>query len=158
MELLRRKIALLSFLLAFYTGVSFWVCYSKLWFIKDVMHNQARLFFATQSMDYVKNILIDKAEALDIPINPEDVKVQNINGEIIYIELRYDVPLDILFYHSTLHFEPKIFGLIKGFDMTERKNAFTTDSYESLTMLSDSTKNFLREKHLLDYLKDFFAK
>jgi len=158
MELYKRKIFLILLLLCAYIAVSFWVPYSKLWFIKDVMENQARLYFASQSINGLRELFIRKAEALDVALEQEDVLIQNINGEVIYIELQYDVPLDIFFYHTTLHFEPKTFGLIRGFGPDGRFSAGKKYDFESvLAELSDSTKRFLREKTLQSYLRAFFA-
>lgn len=153
----KRKLVLLALLLGVYTATSFWVPYSKLWFIEDIMQNQVRLFFASQSIDLVRSILIEKAEALDIPIKEEDIEVQNINGEIIYIEMRWDEPVDILFYHTNLHFEPKIFGLIREFELGSIGSS-SPQSFDKLIELSDSTNRFLRNKNLLNYIKDFFIK
>jgi len=84
MELYKRKIFLILLLLCAYIAVSFWVPYSKLWFIKDVMENQARLYFASQSINGLRELFIRKAEALDVALEQEDVLIQNINGEVIY--------------------------------------------------------------------------
>jgi len=158
MELYRRKLFLLGFLLLVYVTFSFWVPYSKLWFIRDIMQTQSRLFFATRSTAELRNYLIQKAEALDIALEPKDVTVKNINGEILYIELQYDVPLDILFYHTTLHFEPKTFGLIREFDMGGKYLEEIKDPYQCLAELSDSTKRFLQTRTFRKYFMDFFSK
>ncbi|HUU27790.1 MAG TPA: hypothetical protein VM123_08260 [archaeon] len=158
MEPYSRKLKLLALLLAVYTGISFWVPYSKTWFMQDVMETQARLFFAIQSTERLRDYLISRAENLDIPVKREKVTVQNINGEIVYIELQYDLPLDILFYHSTLHFEPKIFSLIRSFDMKGTNASKIMDVNETLAALSDSTKQFLSGKGVKDYFLNFFAK
>ena len=158
MELYQRKFVLIVLLLCVYLAVSFWVPYSKLWFIRDVMENQARLYFANQSIDALRELLIRKAETLDVALEQADVIIQNINGEIIYIELKYNVPLDIFFYHTMLHFEPKIFGPIRGFGPGGQFSAEKGYDFESvLAELSDSTKRFLREKTLQTYFRRFFA-
>ncbi|MFH1069638.1 MAG: hypothetical protein V1794_08460, partial [Candidatus Glassbacteria bacterium] len=120
MDLYKRKLILLGLLLGVYCLVSFWVPYSKSWFLKDIMQTQARLYFATQSVDNLRERLIRKAEAIDVPLADNQVTVQTINGEIIYLELDLNIPYNLLFYHSTLHFEPKIFGLIRGFEVAGR--------------------------------------
>ena len=114
-EQIRRKIVLSLILLTVYVGVSFWVPYSKLWVMKDLMQTQSRMFFAFPSTGRVRDYLGGKAEELQLRLKPEDVRVQNINGEIIYIEMSWEAPVDIFFYHTTLHFNPKIFGLVRGF-------------------------------------------
>lgn len=157
MERYFRKLILLGLTIAAYLGVCFWIPYSKKWLMDDIIHIQARLYFATQTKMALQDKIIAKAEALDIPLEPEQVSVQNINGEIIYIELDLNIPYDILTYNSSLHFEPKIFGLIRGFASaggTLDENA-TID--QTLAALSDSTKLYLRNKTLKNYWNDFFA-
>jgi hypothetical protein len=144
-------------LLAVYTGVSFWIPYSKLGFMEDIMQNQARLFFANQSIEYVRRILTEKAEALEISLRDENISVENINGEIIYIEMSWDAPVDILFFHTSLHFEPKIFGLIHKFG-TDQSNQSTSSSINNLPEFSDSTSRYLNNRNLRNYVKDFFSK
>ena len=158
MELYKRKLVLIVLLLGVYAAVSIWVPYSKLWFIKDVMETQARLYFTSQSNIDLRETLIRKAEALDVALEPEDILIQNINGEIIYVELKYDIPLDILFYHTMLHFEPKIFGLIRGFGPEGHFTAGKKYDFDSvLAELSDSTRRFLSEKTLKTYFRSFFV-
>jgi hypothetical protein len=154
----RRKLILLLILAAVYAGVGYWVPYSKLWLMQDLMQTQSRLFFATQSTDRIKDYLVRKAEDLNIPLQPGNAQVQNINGEILYIKLIWDASVDILFYHSTLHFEPEIYGLIRGFGQ-EEKGVSTADQLESSIHLSDSTANFLRHKNLLDsQVREYFSR
>jgi len=155
MEMYKKKLYWLAFLLSVYIAVSFWISYSKLWFIEDIMQNQARLFFINQSLSRVHETLIEKAEALKIQIHDDSILVENINNEIIYIEMRWNEPVDILFYHVNLHFEPKIFGLIRGFDVG--KAGLSEDQkINALIQFSDSTNRFLRDRNLRSYLKDFF--
>ena len=157
MALYSRKLVLLAGLIVIYIGVSFWVPYSKKWLIDDIIHNQARLFFATQSQHTLKDKIIGKVEYLDIPLKPEQITIQNINGEIIYIELDLNIPFNIFTYNSTLHFEPKVFGLIRGFNFAGGGTADATNIEQSLNSLSDSTKEYLRSKTLKSYFTDFFA-
>jgi len=152
-----RKLVLLELLIAIYVGVCFWVPYSKKWLLDDVLNNQARLYFATQSQQNLRNNIIEKAETLDILLNEEQITVQNINGEIIYIEVDLNVPYDILTYHSKLHFEPKIFGLIRGFNFAGSSVGENADIDQTLVNLSDSTKQYLRNRTLKNYFEEFYA-
>ena len=68
MELYKRKLVLIVLLLGVYAAVSIWVPYSKLWFIKDVMETQARLYFTSQSNIDLRETLISKAEALVVAL------------------------------------------------------------------------------------------
>lgn len=155
-EQVRRKAFLVLILLAVYAGVSFWVPFSKYWVMKDLMQTQSRMFHAFPSTDRVRDFLIGKAEALELRIRPEDVRVQNINGEVIYIEMTWDAPVDILFYHTNLNFNPKIFGLVRGFD----NSGLASGSLDELTpLLSDSTNRFLENKNLLQSsIRRFFSR
>jgi len=152
-----RKLVLLELLIAIYIGVCYWVPYSKKWLLDDVINNQARLYFATQSKQNLQNKIIEKAELLGIPLLTDQLTVQNINGEIIYIELDLNVPYDILTYNSTLHFEPKIFGLIRGFNFAGSSIGEDADIDQTLAELSDSTKQYLRNRTLKDYFEEFYA-
>ncbi len=152
----RRKIYLVLFLFAVYTAVCFWVPYSKLWVMKDLMQTQSRMFFATQSVEQVHKYLSGKAAELELDVRPEDIKVQTINGEIIYIELSWKAPVNILLFRTSLDFSPRIFGLIRGFEN------FSTGSElpDSLVSeLSDSTTRFLKNRNVLGRsIKNFFSR
>ncbi len=154
---LRRKFYLVLGLLAVYAAVSFWVPYSKLWVMKDLMQTQSRMFFASQSEEQVRSFLAAKAEDLDLRVQPENIRVQTINGEIIYIELSWKAPVDILFFHTSLDFNPKIFGLIRGF---EGGTASSIDSPDSaISSLSDSTARFLQSRNMIGgSIKGFFSR
>ena len=156
--LYKRKLSLLVLLLVIYTMVSFWIPYSKKNFIEDIMQNQARLYFTTQSTERIRKFLTAKADALKIPVGDEDITVEEINNEIIYIEMRWNEPVDILFYHTNLHFEPKIFGLIRGFDLDQQVGVTIDQSLDALAELSDSTNRFLRNRKLQSFIKDFFSR
>ncbi|MCE5271577.1 hypothetical protein LLH00_09885 [bacterium] len=154
---LRRKIYLVLGLLAVYAAVSFWVPYSKLWVMKDLMQTQSRMFFASQSEERVRAFLAAKAEDLNLSVRPEDLRVQTINGEIIYIELSWKAPVDILFFHTSLDFNPKIFGLIRGFEGATTGSIESPDS--AVSDLSDSTARFLQEHNMLGgSIKGFFSR
>lgn len=150
-----RKTVWLLILVLIYIAVSFWVPYSKLWLIQDVMQNQARLFFANQSTEAVKKTLFDKATALNIMVNEDNITVQNINGEIIYIEMRWKEPTSFFFIKKELEFEPKIFGLIRGFGTDA---AFKLDkNFSNISGLSDSTNLFLQNMTLQGQVRTFFS-
>ena len=155
-EQIRRKIVLVLILLAAYAGVSFWIPYSRLWLMKDLMETQARLFYAYQSPQRVRDFLMGKAGDMNIPLLPDGVKVQNINGEIIYIELSWEAPVNIFFFHTSLHFAPKIYGLIHGFDDVGTESSLGAPDTSAL---SDSTNRFLRRKGLLQHtIGNFFTR
>ena len=152
----RRKIYLVLFLFSIYTAVCFWVPYSKLWVMKDLMQTQSRMFFTTHSIEQVHKYLSVKADELELSVRPDDIKVQTINGEIIYIELSWKAPVDILLFHTTLDFSPRIFGLIRGFD-----NLAPGDELPDSVVaeLSDSTARFLKNRNVLGRsIRNFFSR
>lgn len=153
----KRKLVLLAVLLAVYIAVSYWVLYSKQVFIKDVMQARARLFFTHQSIDGLRETLIRKADALGIPLREENLLVEKVNHEVIYIEMRWEEPLEILFFHIPLQFAPKVFGLIRSFAV-DREGKDVVENLGVLAELSDSTTRYLRNKTLRDYFIDYFAR
>ncbi|HLA40104.1 MAG TPA: hypothetical protein VJ417_08910 [Candidatus Glassbacteria bacterium] len=153
----KRKLVLLGLIIAIYCLVSFWVPYSKYWFMKDIMQTQARMYFAMQSAKDCRDLLIRKAEALDVPVADDQVTVQTINGEIIYLEIDLNVPYSLFSFESTLHFDPKIFGLIRSFEVGGKYIEELDDKYQAMAALSDSTQKFLRNKTLRNYFDEFFA-
>jgi len=153
---LRRKLYLILLLLVVYTGVSFWVPFSKLWVMKDLMQTQSRMFFVSQSVEQVQSFLTAKAAELELIVQTEDVKVQTINGEIIYIELSWKAPVDILFFHTSLNFSPRIFGLIRGFESLTPGSELPESV---VSELSDSTTRFLENRNMLgSSIRDFFSR
>ena len=74
--------------------------------LADKMQEQSRYamvnhYTEEQIRDNIYKIIVD----LDIPAKREDVKIV-ANGNVVKISLDYTVPVDVLVYHTDLHFTP----------------------------------------------------
>jgi len=74
--------------------------------LADKMQEQSRYamvnhYTEEQIRDNIYKIIID----LDIPAKREDVKIVS-NNNVVKISLDYTVPVDVLVYHTDLHFTP----------------------------------------------------
>lgn len=74
--------------------------------LADKMQEQSRFamvnhYTEEQIRDNIYKVIVD----LDIPAKREDVKIV-ANGNVVRISLDYTVPVDILAYHTDLHFTP----------------------------------------------------
>jgi hypothetical protein len=74
--------------------------------LSDKMQEQSRYamvnhYTEEQIRDNIYKVIVD----LDIPAKREDVKVVS-NNNVVKISLDYTVPVDVLVYHTDLHFTP----------------------------------------------------
>ncbi len=74
--------------------------------LADRMQEQSRYamvnhYTEEQIRDNIYKIIVD----LDIPAKREDVKIVS-NNNVVKISLDYTVPVDVLVYHTDLHFTP----------------------------------------------------
>ena len=74
--------------------------------LADKMQEQSRYamvnrYTEEQIRDNIYKVMVD----LDIPAKREDVKIV-ANGNVVKISLDYNVPVDVLVYHTDLHFTP----------------------------------------------------
>ena len=74
--------------------------------LADKMQEQSRFamvnhYTEDQIRENIYKVMID----LDIPAKKEDVKIVS-NNNVVKISLEYTVPVDILVYHTELHFSP----------------------------------------------------
>jgi hypothetical protein len=73
---------------------------------QDAMQTTAR--FATvsrQSPDDIRAAVVKQAKADDIPIQPQDIRVENEAGNV-RIQVDYSVTVDLHVYQWTLNFHP----------------------------------------------------
>jgi hypothetical protein len=54
-----------------------------------------------QIRDNIYKVIVD----LDIPAKKEDIKIV-ADGNVVKVSLDYTVPVDVLVYHTDLHFNP----------------------------------------------------
>lgn len=92
--------------LAIYTAWKVVPPYVNDYQLADKMQEQSRYamvnhYTEEQIRDNIYKVMVD----LDIPGKKEDVKVV-ANGNVVKISLDYTVPVDVLVYHTDLHFTP----------------------------------------------------
>jgi len=80
--------------------------YVKDYQLADKIQEQSRFamvnhYTEDQIRENIYKVMID----LDIPAKKEDVKIVS-NNNVVKISLEYTVPVDILVYHTELHFSP----------------------------------------------------
>jgi hypothetical protein len=77
---------------------------------QDAIKNEATLStYSTKSEDAIRDTIYKKAQDLDIPITPDQIKVQRIGPQAtgtVAIETNYVVHLDMPLYPVDLHFDP----------------------------------------------------
>lgn len=73
----------------------------------DFMEDQSRFRTGKQNEAQIKQRILDRAEELDLPVNPKQVTVE-VRGERIRIRCQYTVPLEFPFYTYHWNFEHEI--------------------------------------------------
>lgn len=73
----------------------------------DYIEDQTRFRTGKQTEAQIKKRILDRADQLNLPVNPKDVSVQ-IKGERLRISARYTVPLEFPFYTYYWQFEHEI--------------------------------------------------
>jgi hypothetical protein len=87
-----------------YVGYKLVPPYVALYQLRDKMEEEARFAVVNRHTDdQIRDIVFRQVQDLDIPVKREDIKVGNTNSAV-KISLEYAVPLDLLFYHTELHF------------------------------------------------------
>lgn len=74
--------------------------------LSDKMQEQSRYamvnhYTEEQIRDNIYKVMVD----LDIPAKREDIKIV-ANNNVVKVSLDYTVPVDVLVYHTDLHFTP----------------------------------------------------
>lgn len=92
--------------LAIYTAWKIVPPYVNDYQLSDKMQEQSRYamvnhYTEEQIRDNIYKVMVD----LDIPGKREDVKIV-ANNNVVKISLDYTVPVDVLVYHTDLHFTP----------------------------------------------------
>ncbi|MEA2195778.1 MAG: hypothetical protein QOG42_2492 [Solirubrobacteraceae bacterium] len=73
----------------------------------DYMDELAKFSAATTPPDQLKKMILDRSHQMGIPLDKSDVKVER-NGDRIFMELDYIVPLEFPGYTYQWHFHQKI--------------------------------------------------
>jgi hypothetical protein len=78
--------------------------------LADKMVEESRFAVANRyTEDQVRDIIYREVVDLEIPAKKEDIKVA-ASLQAVRISLDYSVPVDLLFYHMQLHFNPSSEG------------------------------------------------
>lgn len=92
--------------LAIYTAWKMVPPYVNDYQLSDKMQEQSRYamvnhYTVEQIRDNIYKVMVD----LDIPAKKEDIKIV-ADGNVVKVSLDYTVPVDVLVYHTDLHFTP----------------------------------------------------
>ncbi|HKW63556.1 MAG TPA: hypothetical protein VJN89_13490 [Candidatus Acidoferrum sp.] len=74
--------------------------------LSDMMQEQSRYAMVNRyTEDQIRDKVYKEIVDLDIPAKREDIKIV-ANNNVVKISLDYTVPVDVLVYHTDLHFNP----------------------------------------------------
>jgi hypothetical protein len=91
---------------AIYSAVKIVPIYVSNYQLSDKMQEQARFGVVNRyTEDQIRDNIFKFVQELDIPVKREAIKVVSTNS-IVKISMEYAVPVDLLFYHTELHFSP----------------------------------------------------
>jgi hypothetical protein len=72
--------------------------------LRDKMQEQARFAVVNRyTEDQIRENIFKVVQDLEIPAKKDDIKV-TASQQVVKISLDYTVPVDLLFYHTDLHF------------------------------------------------------
>src|SRR5438552_18045133 len=103
---LKTVITLAIIVLAIYSAVKIVPIYVSEYQLSDKMQEQARYAVVNRyTEDQIRDNIFKVIQDLDIPAKREDIKVVS-NNSMVKISLAYSVPVDVLMYHTDIHFSP----------------------------------------------------
>jgi hypothetical protein len=74
--------------------------------LADKMQESARFAVVTrQNEDQIRESIYKVVQDLEIPAKKEDIKITSTNN-LVTIAIDYNVPVDLLFYQTEMHFSP----------------------------------------------------
>ena len=92
--------------LAIYTAWKMVPPYVNNYQLDDSMQEQSRYAMVNRyTEEQIRENIYKKMVDLDIPAKKEDIKIV-ANNNLVKISLDYTVPVDVLVYHTDLHFTP----------------------------------------------------
>lgn len=99
-------LAVLFLVAVVYAGFKIVPVYVNSFELQDYIRQQ-NPFWVTQraSADAIQNNIVAKARELDLPVSPEQVKVE-VGGGKVAVAVDYTVPVDLIVYTLNLHFTP----------------------------------------------------
>jgi hypothetical protein len=71
---------------------------------KDFIETYSRTESWTRSEEQMKKDLVEKAKFLELPVKPEDIKIDK-PGSVIHIRVKFDVPVDLKVRTYVLHYD-----------------------------------------------------
>ncbi len=91
---------------AIYAAVKIVPSYVANYQLSDKMQEQARFAVVNRyTEEQIRDNIFRVVQDLDIPVKREAIKVVATNA-VVKISLEYIVPVDLLVYHTELHFSP----------------------------------------------------
>lgn len=103
---LKGIIIVVMMVLAIYTAWKVVPVYVNEYQLSDKMQEQARYAVVNRyTEDQIRENVFKVVQDLDIPAKREDIKVVS-NNSVVKISLDYSVPVDVLMYHTDIHFSP----------------------------------------------------
>ena len=103
---LKGIIIVVMVVLAIYTAWKVVPVYVDEYQLSDRMQEQARYAVVNRyTEDQIRDNIFKVMQDLDIPGKREDIKVVS-NNSVVKISLDYSVPVDVLMYHTDIHFSP----------------------------------------------------
>ncbi|HVH60686.1 MAG TPA: hypothetical protein VM709_10145 [Candidatus Sulfotelmatobacter sp.] len=103
---LKGIIIVVMMVLAIYTAWKVVPVYVNEYQLSDKMQEQARYAVVNRyTEDQIRENVFKVVQDLDIPAKREDIKVVS-NNSVVKISLEYSVPVEVLMYHTDIHFSP----------------------------------------------------
>lgn len=103
---LKGIIIVVMVVLAIYTAWKVVPAYVNEYQLSDKMQEQARYAVVNRyTEDQIRENVFKVIQDLDIPAKREDIRVVS-NNSMVKISLEYSVPVDVLMYHTDIHFSP----------------------------------------------------
>lgn len=106
------KAILVTLVIAFGAYAAFKIVpvYSAEYQLRDKLEEQARFSVVNHySEDQIKDIIYKEIQDLDIPAKRDDIHVM-ATMSTVKISVTYSVPVDLLFFHTVLNFNPSSEG------------------------------------------------
>jgi hypothetical protein len=92
--------------LAIYSAFKIVPAYVNDYQLSDKMQEQARFAVVNRyTEEQIRDNIFKVVQDLEIPARREDIKVLATNS-VVKISLNYTVPVDLMMYHTELHFTP----------------------------------------------------
>jgi len=103
---LKALLVVFVIVLAIYSAWKIVPAYVNDYQLSDKMQEQARFAVVNRyTEDQIRENIFKIATDLDIPAKKEEIKVVS-NNSVVKISLEYTVPVDVLMFHTELHFSP----------------------------------------------------